>query len=329
MLIGLTAARLAVAFLLLTAPIASDAQSARTMPRIGILPPGPIAERTPLWEAFRQGLRELGYVEGRNISLIFPSEEVTPERLPYLAAELARLTVDVIVAATTGAVEAATKSTKTIPIVTPVSIGLVEAGFVASIARPGGNITGLNYMSSDVSGKRLELLKSIAPKVFRIAVLSNRTAPAARPQLSELESAAKALGVRLQPIEVSSGGDLTTAFQAARKGEAEALIVLDDALFYTHRSRIVQLAASHRLPAIYGFEAFVEAGGLISYAPNINDLYRRAATYVDKILKGALPGDLPIEQPTTFQLVINLRTAKALSLSIPSTILARADRVID
>ena len=150
MLIGLTAARLAVAFLLLTAPIASDAQSARTMPRIGILPPGPIAERTPLWEAFRQGLRELGYVEGRNISLIFPSEEVTPERLPYLAAELAPLKVDVIVAATTGAVEAATKSTKTIPIVTPVSIGLVEAGFVASIARPGGNIIGLNYMSSDV-----------------------------------------------------------------------------------------------------------------------------------------------------------------------------------
>lgn len=220
MLIGLTAARLAVAFLLLTAPIASDAQSARTMPRIGILPPGPIAERTPLWEAFRQGLRELGYVEGRNISLIFPSEEVTPERLPYLAAELAHLKVDVIVAATTGAVEAATKSTKTIPIVTPVSIGLVEAGFVASIARPGGNITGLNYMSSDVSGKRLELLKSIAPKVFRIAVLSNRTAPAARPQLSELESAAKALGVRLQPIEVSSGGELDDGFSSRKKGRS-------------------------------------------------------------------------------------------------------------
>jgi ABC-type uncharacterized transport system substrate-binding protein len=330
MVMRLTLTRLVVAVLLLVAaPIASEAQSARTKPRVGILPPGPIAERTLLWEAFRRGLRELGYVEGQNIALIFPSEEVTPERLPHLAAELAGLKVDVIVAATTGAVEAATKTTRTIPIVTPVSIGLVEAGLVASLARPGGNVTGLNYMSSDLSGKRLELLKAIVPKVSRIAVLLNRTAPAALPQMREMERAARALGVRLKPIDVSSGGDLTTAFQAAEKGEAGALIVLDDALLFTHRARIVKLAAESRLPAVYGFEAFVDLGGLMSYAPDVTELYRRAATYVDKILKGARPADLPIEQPTTFQLVINLRTAKALRLSIPPAVLARADRVIE
>jgi putative tryptophan/tyrosine transport system substrate-binding protein len=330
MMMRLTLARLFVAVLLLVAaPIASEAQSPRTKPQVGILPPGPIAERTHLWESFRRGLRALGYVEGQNIVLIFPSEEVTPERLPHLAAELAGLKVDVIVAATTGAVEAATKATRTIPIVAPVSIGLVEAGLVASLARPGGNVTGLNYMSSDLSGKRLELLTSVVPKVSRIAVLLNRAAPAALPQMREMEGAAGALGVQLKPIEVSSGRDLATAFQTAKKAGAGALIALDDALLFTHRARIVQLAAESRLPAVYGFEAFVDLGGLMSYAPDVADLYRRAATYVDKILKGARPADMPIEQPTTFRLVINLRTAKALRLSIPPTVLAQADRVIE
>jgi putative ABC transport system substrate-binding protein len=312
---------------LLAAPLAAEGQQATKSPRLGILPPGPLSERAHLWEAFRRGLRELGYVEGQNITLIFPSEEVRRERLPYLAAELVRLKVDIIVAATTEAVQAATKASKTIPIVSPVSL-LMETGLVASLARPGGNITGLTIMSSDLSGKRLELLKSIVPGVSRIAVLSNPTAAIVPFQMREIEKAARTLGLRLQPVEARGSGDLEIAFQAAAKGGAGALITLDDALTLTHRTRIVKLAAESRLPAIYGFREFVDAGGLMSYAPNTVDMYRRAATYVDKILKGAKPADLPIEQPTKFELVINLKTAKALGLTIPHSLLLRADEVI-
>jgi putative ABC transport system substrate-binding protein len=267
-------------------------------------------------------------VEDQNIIFIFPSEEVRPERLPQLAAKLVSLKVDVIVAATTDAVRAATNASKTIPIVTPVSL-LVETGLVASLARPGGNITGLTIMSSELSGKRLELLKSIAPGVSRIAVLSNPVTAIGPIQMREIEKAALAMGVRLQPLEVRSSGDLEPAFQAAAKGGAGALIALDDALMFTHRTRIVKLAERSRLPALYGFREFVDAGGLMSYAPDPAEMYRRAATFVDKVLKGARPGDLPIEQPTKFDLVINLKTAKALGLTIPPSLLQRADQVIE
>jgi ABC-type uncharacterized transport system substrate-binding protein len=312
----------------LAAPLAAEAQPKGTVPRIGILPAGPISERAHLWEAFRRGLREFGYVEDQNIIFIFPSEEVRPERLPQLAAKLVSLKVDVIVAATTDAVRAATNASKTIPIVTPVSL-LVETGLVASLARPGGNITGLTIMSSELSGKRLELLKSIAPGVSRIAVLSNPVTAIGPIQMREIEKAALAMGVRLQPLEVRSSGDLEPAFQAAAKGGAGALIALDDALMFTHRTRIVKLAERSRLPALYGFREFVDAGGLMSYAPDPAEMYRRAATFVDKVLKGARPGDLPIEQPTKFDLVINLKTAKALGLTIPPSLLQRADQVIE
>jgi putative tryptophan/tyrosine transport system substrate-binding protein len=313
----------------LAAPLAVEAQPRQTVPRVGILPPGPISERAHLWEAFRQGLRDLGYIEGQNIILIFPSEEVTRDRLPHVATELAGLKVDVLVAATTEAVQAAMKASKTIPIVAPVMADPVGAGLAVSMARPGGNVTGTSYMSSDLSGKRLELLKSIIPEVSRVAVLSSRTAPLLSLQMREMEKAARALGVRLHPVEVSGSRDLEAAFQAVLKAGASALITLDDTLIFTHRGRIVKLAGENRLPAVYGFKEFADAGGLMSYAPNLVETYRRTAIYVDKILKGGRPGDLPIEQPTKFELVINLKTAKALGLTIPPSLLLRADQVIE
>ncbi len=317
-----------LAFGLLLTLLAAEAQQVGKVPRIGILPPGPISERVHLWEAFRQGLRDLGYVEGQNIILVFPSAEVKPERLPELAAELVSLKVDIIVAAAGPAVRAAQQATKTIPIVAPVMTDPVEIGFAASLARPGGNITGLTLISSDLSGKRLELLKTVVPGVSRIAVLFNPTAPITPPQMRETKVAARTLGVQLQFLEVRDPDDFERVFQAAAKERAGALITLDDSFVFTHHARIVKLAAKSRLPAIYGFREFVQAGGLMSYAANLLDMYHRAATYVDKILKGAKPGDLPIEQPTKFELIINLKTAKALGLTIPQSVLIRADQVI-
>ena len=248
---GLKLIRLVAAVLLLVAvALGAAAQPARIVPRIGILPPGPISERAHLWEAFRRGLRELGYVEGQNITLIFPSEEVTRERLPRLASELAGLKVDILVAATTEAVHAAMKASKTIPIVAPVMADPVGAGLAASMGSPGGNVTGTSYMSSDLSGKRLELLKSIIPEVSRVAVLSSRTAPLLSLQMREMGKAARALGVRLHPVEVSGSRDLEAAFEAALKGRAGALITLDDTLIFTHRARIVRHAEESRLPAV-------------------------------------------------------------------------------
>jgi putative ABC transport system substrate-binding protein len=313
-------------FLALSFPL--RAQQTKKVPRIGILPPGPISERVHLWEAFRQGLRELGYVEGQNITLVFPSGEVKPERLPHLAAELVSLKVDVIVAAATVAVQAAKEATKTIPIVTPITTDPVETGLVASLARPGGNITGLSYMSSDLSGKRVDLLKEVVPKVSRIAVLSSPSSVNAPPQMRETEAAARSLGVQLQPLEVRGLDDFERVFQAATKERAGALITLDDAFVFTHRTRIVKLAAKSRLPAIYGFREFVDAGGLMSYAANLSEMYRRAATYVDKILKGTKPADLPVEQPIKFEFIVNLKAAKQIGLTIPPNVVARADKVI-
>jgi len=305
-----------------------EAQQPVKIPRIGILPPGPISERVHLWEAFRQGLRELGYVEGKNITLVFPSGEVKPEQLPHLAAELVSLKVDVIVAAATVTVQAAKEATKTIPIVTPITTDPVETRLVGSLARPGGNITGLSYMSSDLSGKRLDILKEVVPKVSRIALLSSPSSATAPPQMRETEAAARSLGLQLQPLEVRDVDDFERVFHAAIKDRAGALITLDDAFVFTHRTRIVKLAAKSRLPAMYGFREFVDAGGLMSYAANLSDMYRRAATYVDKILKGAKPADLPIEQPKKFELLINLKAAKEIGLTIPVRVLERATQVI-
>jgi putative ABC transport system substrate-binding protein len=306
----------------------AQAQQPKKVPRIGYLPSGPISERVHLWDAFRQGMRELGYVEGQNITLVFPSAEVTPERLPHLAAELVSLKVDVIVAAGTPAVQAAKEATKTIPIVTPITTEPLETGLVASLARPGGNITGLSYMSSDLSGKRLELLREVVPGVSRIAVLSNPSSATVPPMMRKTEVAARALGVQLQRLEVHGPDDFERVFQAATKERAGALITLDDAFAFTQRTRIVKLATKNRLPAIYGFREFVEVGGLMSYAANLSDMYRRAATYVDKILKGTKPADLPVEQPMKFELVITLKTAEQIGLTIPPNVLVRADKVI-
>jgi putative tryptophan/tyrosine transport system substrate-binding protein len=317
-----------IAVVLLAIAVIAEAQQPKKVPRIGILPPVPISERVHLWEAFRQGLRELGYVEGQNITLVFPSAEVKPEGLHDLAAELVSLKVDVIVAPTTRAAQAAMDATRTIPIVIPVVTDPVGIGLVTSLARPGGNVTGLTTIASDLSGKRLELLKEVVPGVSRIAVLSNPTNAAVPPQMRETEVTARALGVQLQRLEVRGPDDFDRVFQAATKERAGALITLEDAFVFTQRTRIVKLAAKNGLPAMYGFREFVDAGGLMSYAANLADMYRRAATYVDKILKGRKPADLPVEQPTKFEFIVNLKAAKQIGLTIPPNVLVRADRVI-
>ena len=323
------AVRLVLALGLLAAPLAAEAQPAGKVPRIGILPPSPISASVERWDAFRQGLRSLGYVEGQNIVLVFPSVEVTSsERLADAAAELVRLKVDVIVTATTVGARAAGVATKTIPIVMAVVNDPVAAGLVVSLARPGGNITGQSLISPELGGKRLQLLKEVVPGLSRIAVLSYPTNLTIATQLRELEAAARALGVQLQVLEVRDARDFERAFDAATRGGAGAVLTLDDPLPYTYRTRIAELAAKSRLPTVSGLTGFAEAGGLMVYGPNVPDLWRRAATYVDKILKGAKPADLPVEQPTKFELVINLKTAKALGLKIPQSVLVRADEVI-
>jgi putative ABC transport system substrate-binding protein len=302
----------------------AEAQQSAKIPRIGILPPGPISERVHLWNAFRQGLRELGYVEGKNITLVFPSTQVQLETLSHVTAELVSLKVDIIVAPTTPAALAAVNATKAIPIVMPTTIDPIVTGLVASLAHPGGNATGLTSIASDLGGKRLELLKEVVGR-SDVAVLSNPTSPVVPPQIKEIKTAARELGLKLQHLEVRGPEDFERVFRVAR---ASALLTVDDALVFTHRTQIVKLATKNRLPAIYGFTEFVEDGGLMSYAANLSEMYHRAAVYVDKILKGAKPADLPVEQPTKFELVINLNTAKQIGLIIPPNVLARADRVI-
>jgi putative tryptophan/tyrosine transport system substrate-binding protein len=310
----------------LAAPLAAEAQPAGKNPRIGILRPG--SPPDPLLEAFRQGLRELGYDEGRNISLEYRWAEGRDDRLPGLAADLVRLKVDVIVAGA-GAVEAAKQATQVIPIVMPIGAGdAVRLGFVASLARPGGNVTGLTSLSDDLPGKWIELLKETVPRVSRVAVLWD---PAGDPsQVKTSEAAAQSLGVRLHVLKVGRAGGFEPAFAEARKNDAGALIVLGSPFFYVQRTHLVELAAKHRLPTIYAQREFVVgSGGLMSYGADYHHQFRRAATYVDKILKGAKPGDLPIEQPTKFELVINRKAAKALGLTIAPSVLARADEVIE
>jgi putative ABC transport system substrate-binding protein len=306
----------------------AEAQQPTNVPRIGYLigvPPSPYSART---EAFRKGLRELGYIEGKNIVIEWRYGDGDLHHLPSLAAELVRLKVDVIVTAASGPIGIAKKATDTIPIVMAFDNDPVGNGFVVSLARPGGNTTGLSILGPDISGKQLELLKEIVPKLSRVAVLGTSTNPSNAPSLKQVELAAQGFGVQLQYLDILGTNDIETAFRAAEHGHAQSVLLLGGPFFGSQRKQIADFAIRNRLPVIYPFPEFVEAGGLLCYSANIADLFRRAATYVDKILKGAKPADLPVEQPTKFELVINLKTAKQIGLTIPPNVLARADKVI-
>ncbi len=289
-------------------------------------PPGSTAT---FRESFKQVLREHGYVEGKNLVLELRYGEARAERLPALARELVSLKVDLIVAATDPATAAVKRETQTIPIVMANSSDPVGSGFVASLAHPGGNVTGLSSLSSELSGKRLELLMDVVPKLSRVAIIWNRDVRGALLDYKETEGAARSLRLELQSVEVSRAEDLDRAFSAVTKERAQGLIVPGpNPVLFANRGQIVSFAQGNRLPAMYGQGEFVDAGGLMSYGPSIPDLWRLAATYVDKILTGRKPADLPVEQPTKFELVINLKTAKQIGLTIPPNVLARADRVI-
>ena len=315
----------------LAAPLASFAQQPAKIARIGFLhPASPAGDWGIRLQAFRDGLRELGYVEGKNLQLEVRWGEGKLERLPALAAELVQAKVDVIVAATSPAVVAARQATRTIPIVMPTSSDPVGDGLVASLARPGGNITGLSQMAPELGEKRIQLLKEMFPKVSHaMAVLWNPAYVGMRARFEQAQVAAPAVGLTVRSVEVRDTRELDVAFEAIIREHPEALLLLVDPFTLSQRSRIVEFAAEQRLPAIYETRDFVDVGGLISYGPNIPDQFRRAATYVDKILRGAKPADLPIEQPTKFELVINMRAAKALGIKFPESILLRADKVIE
>jgi putative ABC transport system substrate-binding protein len=314
---------------LLAVPLASEAQPEK-IPRVGYVLSLSSSGGAPLLEALRQGLRELGYLEGKNIALEVRWAEGRTERLPELVAELVRLPVDVMVVEGTLAGLAAKKATRTIPIVMAPVGDPVGSGVVPSLGRPAGNITGVSLFSTPaLAGKRLQLLKEALPKLSRVGVLWNSSQPLSAPHLRETEVVARALGVELQVLEVRGPGEFASAFSALVRERTEALNVLADALFLAHRRKVAELAIMGRLPTMSGDTGFAEAGGLMNYGPSIPDGVRRAATYVDKILKGAKPGDLPVEQPTKFELVINLKTAKALGLTIPQAVLIRADQLIE
>jgi putative ABC transport system substrate-binding protein len=323
LVLSLTAAALA-------APLASFAQQPVRIARIGFLLAASSQGNEPQLQAFRDGLRELGYAEGKNFQLEVRWGEGKLERLPALAAELVRSKVDVIVAASSPSVVAARQATRTIPIVMPVSSDPVGDGLAASLAHPGGNITGLSVMSAELGEKRIQLLKEMFPKVAHaMDVLWNPDYVGMRARFEQARTAAPAVGLNVRSVEVRDTRELDAAFEAIVRERPEALLLLVDPFTRSQRSRIVAFAAQQRLPAIYESSDFVDAGGLISYGPNILNQFRRAASYVDKILRGAKPGDLPIEQPTTFELVINMGAAKALGIKFPDSILLRADRVVE
>lgn len=278
--------------------------------------------------ALQQGLRDLGYINGQTITVEVRQAEGRNERMPELAAELVGLKVDILVAASSPGALAAKKATSTIPIVV-VAADPIGLGLVASLARPGGNVTGLSYFNEAIIAKRVQLLKDLVPGLTQVAVLRNPGVAVHATFWQETETAARKLGLTLQPLDIRGPDDFEAAFAAATRGKAQALIAFDDGLTIAHRSRIVALAASSRLPVMYGLREFPDGGGLISYGPSFVDLLRRAATYVDKIIRGAKPADLPIEQPTKFELVINRKTANALGLAVPATLLAQADEVIE
>jgi putative ABC transport system substrate-binding protein len=306
----------------------ATAQQPKKIPRIGFLAAtSPSVESTRI-EGFRQGLRDLGYTEGKNIVIEWRWAEGKFDRLPDLAAELVRLDVDVIVTGGSTSSGAAKQVTTTIPIVMAQVNDPVGSGFVASLARPGGNMTGLSTLAPEISGKQLELLKEIVPKLSRVAVLGTSTAPGNAQALKETEHAARAFKVQLQYLDILGPKDIGTAFRQASEGHADAVLVLGAPVFISQRKQIADLAIKNRLPAMYVAPEHVEDGGLMSYGVSVVDLYRRAATYVDKILKGRKPADLPVEQPTKFELTINLKAAKQIGLTIPQSVLYRADKVI-
>ncbi len=307
--------------------LAARAQPSAKPPRIGILTLS-VAASMPAFEGFRQGLRDLGYVEGQNIVLELRFAQGKPERLAAMAIELAQMKVDLIVIESAQAARAARDASKAIPIVMAVVGDPVGAGLVASLARPGGNITGLSTLSPELSGKRLELLKEVAPQAKRVAVIWNDSNPAAAGNLAETRTAARSMGIDIQSVEVRKASDLDLALEAVAAARPGALLTLTNGMFLANRTRIVEFTARRRLPAIFPDREFAEAGGLMAYGPSLTANFRRAAAYVDKILKGAKSADLPVEQPTKFELVVNLKTAKALGITIPQSLLLRADEVI-
>jgi putative ABC transport system substrate-binding protein len=313
---------------ILMVPLAAEAQQPQHVPRIGFLSAASAASISARSEAFRQGLRALGYVEGTNIAIEYRYAEGNPDRLRALAAELVHLKVDVIVTAGPTATRPAKEAISTIPIVMAFDSDPVGNGFVASLAQPGGNITGLSTLAPEISGKQLELLQEIVPRLAHVAVLGNATIAGNVQVLRETETVAQAVRVQLHYIDVPGPQDIETAFREASQARADAILVLNNPVVTAQRTQTADFAVKSRLPAIYLAREFVEAGGLMSYGVNINDLFRRAATYVDKILKGAKPADLPVEQPMQFELVINLKTAEALGLTIPPMVLFQADEVI-
>jgi putative tryptophan/tyrosine transport system substrate-binding protein len=318
-----------LALALLVAPLAAEAQQPATIYRIGYLGPGAGSTLPAALDAFRQQLRQLGYVEGQNVALEYRWAADRDDQLPSLAADLVRLKVDVIVVeGHTPAIQAAKQATRTIPIVMGVSGDPVKTGLVESLARPGGNVTGLSLLTPDLAPKRLELLKEAVPTLARVAVLWNATNPVKVLDWHETQAAASALGLQLHSLEVRGPPDFAGAFDAAPRDRADALVVLPDGLINSHRKQIVDFATARRLPGMYPYREFVDAGGLMSYAPSYVDLFRRAAVYVDRILKGTKPADLPVEQPTKFELVLNMKTAQALGLALPPSILFQADEVI-
>ena len=317
-----------VAVMLLAVAVIAEAQQPKKVPRIGYLCATPASSLLARTEAFRHGLKELGYIEGKNIVLEYRWAEGKFDLLPELAAELVRLKVDVIVTCGPAATRPAKQATITIPIVMGFDNDPVGSGFVASLARPGGNITGLSRLSPEIDGKRLELLKEIVPRLARVAVLGDSTEPGNAQSLRETEVAAGAHGVQLQYLDVLGPKDIETAFRAASKGRADAILALGSPVLISQRTQIADLAVKGRLPAIYSQAEFVQDRGLMSYGVSLTDLFRRAATYVDKILKGAKPADLPVEQPIKFEFIINLKAAKQIGLTIPPNVLARADKVI-
>jgi ABC-type uncharacterized transport system substrate-binding protein len=317
-----------ITLIILAAAFTADAQQPTKVPRVGYLTNAPLSANE-LADAFQQGLRQLGYVEGNNIFIEWRSGEGSRERQRAIAAEFVRLKVDVIVAVGSGDIRAAKEASATIPIVMISGGDAVGSGLVASLASPGGNVTGLATLRPELSGKRLELLKETVPRLSRVAVFTSPGSGDHAQILKELNLAAGPLGVQLQHLDIRSPKDFESAFRDAAKGRAEAVLVrVPGSILFAHRTKVLQLAVKGRLPVIYESAEDVEAGGLMSYGLNTNDSYRRAATYVDKILKGAKPADLPVEQPAKFELVINLKTAKQIGLTIPPNVLVRADKVI-
>jgi putative ABC transport system substrate-binding protein len=322
-----------LALVLLATPFAAKAQPPAKVPRVAYLAGGwPSDPPHPASQAFRQGLRDLGYVEGRNIAFEYRFAEGRLDRYPDLVAELVRLPVDLIVAPGTAAAQAARKATASIPIVIVLAGNPVGDGLITSFARPGGNVTGTTSVSAEIAGKYLQLLREAVPTVSRVAVLWNSLTPPHAMHVKETEAAARTLGLTLQPVSVRRPDEIPGAFVTMSREHTDGLIVLSDPMFdgsIRERTRIVELVAKNRLPTMYSIRELVQAGGLMSYGPSQTELFRRAARYVDKILRGVKPADLPVEQPTKFEMVINLKTARALGLTIPPSVLARADEVLE